>query len=92
MQFDKLLMALFVAGFCGLAFACLFVGKDAGVWDKLTAFALQAASGCLGCLLTLVTARRNSGPDLYPPDATSQTTTATVSTVSKTETPQIAGQ
>jgi hypothetical protein len=56
-QFDKLLMAAFVLLLCGLSLA----GNE-----KLTAFALQGAAGCMGCLLTLVTARRNAGPDPTP--------------------------
>lgn len=87
-QWDKTLMSLFVVGFCGLAFACLWFGRDhPEIWDKLTAFALQAASGCLGCLLTLVTARRGADQPLFPPDPTSSTTTAQVTTVSRTDPP-----
>jgi hypothetical protein len=55
-QFDKLLMAGIFLLLCGLA--SFLPGND-----KLVTFVLQAASGCLGCLLTLVTQRRNVPPD-----------------------------
>jgi len=49
-QFDKLLMTFLIIAFSVFA---LLVG------GKLEAFSLQAAGGCLGSLVTLVTARRN---------------------------------
>jgi hypothetical protein len=55
-QFDKLLMAGLFVCLCGLA--SLLPGND-----RLDAFFLQSAAGCLGCLLTLVTQRRNVPPD-----------------------------
>jgi hypothetical protein len=75
-QFDKLLMTGLVVLFCGLS---LF-----GYWnEKMQSFALQAASGCLGCIFTLVTARRPSTPDAFlEPTSSSSSTTTT----SKTET------
>jgi hypothetical protein len=48
-QFDKLLMTFLILVFCCLA---LLVG------GKLEDFSKQAAGGCLGSLVTLVTTRR----------------------------------
>jgi hypothetical protein len=68
-QFDKLLMAALVLAMCGLALLTN---------EKLTAFALQAAGGCMGCLLTLVTARGRP-----PADPTSLVTSARPTTEEK---------
>lgn len=79
-QWDKALVSCLFLAMCALAY---FSSGN----DKLSTFALQSATGFLGCLLTLVTARR--GVDLvpFPPDPTSSTTTAssTVQTVTKTD-------
>lgn len=67
-QFDKLLMAFFVLALCGFSLATN---------EKVSAFALQGAAGCLGCLLTLVTARRTIGPE--PTSSVTKVTSETVS-------------
>lgn len=77
-SYDKNLMVIMIVAMCALA---LLAPSN----DKLAAFALQAASGCLGCLLTLVTAHRND--PATPPDPTSVVTEASsvVKTVTKTD-------
>lgn len=79
-QFDKIMCAMLFLAMCALAF---FAAGN----EKFSAFALQGAASLLGCLLTLVTARRGANNELFPPDATTSTTTANVTTVSKTEVP-----
>lgn len=74
-QFDKLLMAFFVLALCGLSLLSN---------EKLAAFALQGAAGCMGCLLTLVTARHPAGPD-----PTSSNTKTTSTTESETVSPRV---
>ena len=59
-QFDKLLMAGLFMCLCGLA-------SLLPTHDKLVSFFLQSAAGCLGCLTTLVTQRRNVPPDAVVP-------------------------
>ena len=66
-QFDKCLMAFFVLALCAFSLVQN---------EKVSAFALQGAAGCLGCLLTLVTARRTT-----PPDTTATTTTLKETTI-----------
>lgn len=61
-QYDKNLMSVLFIGSCGFAMA---TGND-----KIQAFALQAAAGLLGCLLTLVTAKRNADPAIPDPSTT----------------------
>jgi len=73
-QFDKVLMSFFVLVLTGIALVSN---------DKVSAFALQGAAGCLGCLLTLVTARR-TGPD---PPPTSSITKVVSETVTPAPTP-----
>ncbi len=69
-QTDKFLMtALFLA-------MCLLASWP-HVTDRVATFALQAAAGLLGCLLTLVTGRRPAQPDVLA-DPTSATTTTTI--------------
>lgn len=68
-QFDKMLMAALLLIFCVLAIiASLCI--PASFADKLVAFFLQAGSGVIGCLLTLVTARRGLAPDPAEPNTT----------------------
>lgn len=55
-QLDKFLVAGLFVAMCGF-------GLLAGANDKLATFALQSAVTLLGCLLTLVTARRPVQPD-----------------------------
>jgi hypothetical protein len=57
-QFDKILMSSLILFFCGLAWL---------VTGTVQAFALTSAGGCMGCLLTLVTARRTAGPEPSTP-------------------------
>jgi hypothetical protein len=78
-QFDKLLMAFFVLALTGLATASN---------DKVAAFALQGAAGCLGCLLTLVTARRTTGPEPTSSVTTTTSETVTPAPQTKAETPK----
>jgi hypothetical protein len=80
-QFDKMMCAVLFLAMCAFAF---FASGN----EKFSAFALQSAAGLLGCLLTLVTARRGANNELFPPDSTSSTTTANVTTISKTEVPE----
>ena len=77
-QFDKALVATLFLAMCGLAYV-------AQSNKELVTFALQAASGLVGCLLTLVTARRPASPDtLTDPTSTKiETTTSTVQTATQ---------
>jgi hypothetical protein len=50
-QFDKILMTFLVLVMCSFAYS-----KN----EKLVTFALQAASGCMGSLITLVVTKRHS--------------------------------
>lgn len=85
-QFDKALMTFMVVGMCALAF---FASSN----EKLSGFALQAAAGCLGCLLTLVTARRGVDPAQFPdPSSTVTKASSTVETVTKAGAPEVLPQ
>lgn len=82
-QFDKALMTFMVVGMCALAYV-------AASNEKLSGFALQAAAGCLGCLLTLVTARRGE-PVAFPgvdPSSTITKASSVIETTTKSETPK----
>lgn len=70
-QFDKVLMALL---FLAMAALALYAQGN----KEVASWALQGGSGLLGCLLTLVTARRAATPEVDP-------TSLTTTTVSKTE-------
>jgi hypothetical protein len=59
-QFDKLLICGLLMALCGLALL---------VNGKLEAFAIQACGNLVGCLLTLVTVRRNPPPNSPPSDS-----------------------
>jgi len=77
-QFDKcLLVFVFILGAAGATF---FSSNE-----RVSDWFRGAGGGALASLLTLVTARRGANNELFPPEATSSTTTANVTTVSKTE-------
>ena len=71
-QFDKILITSMALVMCALTFTTN---------DKLTAFALTTAGSCIGCLLTLVTARHSAPPE--PTSSTSITTTETTTPAQK---------